>query len=163
MAATKPDRGRHKLLWAAGAAVLVAAAAAVITLWPARSGGARIDPDDPRQVALGRSVYAGQCASCHGERLEGQAGWQMRKPDGKLPAPPHDGNGHTWHHPDAQLFEIVKQGIGSLAPPGYKSDMPAYAGTLSDDEIRGVLAYIESTWPAEIRQWRRKLAKPAGG
>jgi hypothetical protein len=28
----------------------------------------------------------------------------QRKPDGKLPAPPHDASGHTWHHADAQLF-----------------------------------------------------------
>jgi mono/diheme cytochrome c family protein len=32
------------------------------------------------------------------------------------------------------------------APPGYESDMPAFAGKLSDEEIRAVLAYIKSHW-----------------
>lgn len=35
------------------------------------------------------------------------------------------------------------------APAGYESDMPAFGGILSDDEIRAVLAFIKSTWPEE--------------
>ena len=60
-----------------------------------------------------------------------------------MPAPPHDDSGHTWHHPDEVLFGITKHGVvPPYAPPGYESDMPAFAGKLSDDEIRAVLAYI---------------------
>lgn len=40
---------------------------------------------------------------------------------------------------------------GKYAPPKYESDMPAFADTLADGEIWAVLAYIESAWPAEIR------------
>lgn len=109
------------------------------------------DPDDRDQVARGRLVYEAHCAACHGVRLEGQPDWRGRKPDGKLPAPPHDESGHTWHHPDRQLFDITKHGLAPIAGASYQTDMPAFAGQLSDAEIWAVLAFIKSQWPAEIR------------
>jgi mono/diheme cytochrome c family protein len=107
--------------------------------------------DDPRQVALGASVYAARCAQCHGANLEGQPNWQQRKADGRLPAPPHDASGHTWHHPDEILFGITKNGMTPYAPAGYESDMPAFAGMLTDEQIAAAIAFIESRWPASIR------------
>ncbi|MBT5414832.1 MAG: cytochrome c [Rhodospirillaceae bacterium] len=114
-------------------------------------------------LARGARVYAEYCASCHGANLEGEANWRTRKPDGRLPAPPQDATGHTWHHPDAVLFEIVKQGTEALAPPGYKSDMPGFADSLSDAEIHDVLAYIRSRWPAEIRARQAAISAGQGG
>jgi mono/diheme cytochrome c family protein len=38
--------------------------------------------------------------------------------------------------------------------------MPAFGHILSDDEIRAVLAYIESQWPAEVKQMRAERFKP---
>lgn len=108
--------------------------------------------DDPAQVAAGASVYEAHCASCHGVRLEGQPNWRERRPDGKLPAPPHDASGHTWHHPDATLFEITKHGITAIAGADYATDMPAFKGRLADKEVWAVLAYIKSRWPEEIRR-----------
>ena len=50
-------------------------------------------------------------------------------PDGRLPAPPHDESGHTWHHPDAQLFAITKYGLAKLIQqPDYQTNMPVYDG-----------------------------------
>ena len=69
-----------------------------------------IDYRNADAVALGKEVYANQCASCHGADLEGQPNWRQRRADGRLPAPPHDESGHTWHHPDQQLFELTKYG-----------------------------------------------------
>ena len=106
----------------------------------------RADPRDAQTVALGAKVYAANCASCHGAKLEGQPQWQRRLPSGRMPAPPHDESGHTWHHPDEVLFGITKHGVARYAPPGYESDMPAFEGKLSDDEIWAVLAYIKSHW-----------------
>jgi mono/diheme cytochrome c family protein len=129
---------------------------AVLAVWlyPAVIGDSRdevrIDPTDQKQVALGKKVYGDRCAVCHGVKLEGQSNWQERKPDGKLPAPPHDPSGHTWHHTDEQLFTITKEGLAAIVP-GYESDMPAFKEMLGDGEIAAVLAYIKSTWPAEIR------------
>lgn len=102
---------------------------------------------DPAKLALGEKLYAKHCAACHGAKLEGQPDWQKRLPNGKMAAPPHDETGHTWHHPDEVLFGITKHGmVPPYAPPGYPSDMPAFGGVLSDDEIRAVLAFIESHW-----------------
>lgn len=147
---------RRVQLWIGGGA-LVAVAVAIALAWlKPTTGGA--DITDAIQVSLGRTVYSENCASCHGARLEGQANWRRRKPDGKLPAPPHDETGHTWHHPDKQLFRITEIGVRPpLAPDGYMSDMPAFGGVLADKEIWAVLAFIKSTWPqtTQLRQERR--------
>ena len=114
----------------------------------------------PDRVALGEKVYASHCAQCHGARLEGQPDWRRRLPNGRLPAPPHDDSGHTWHHSDRVLFEITKHGlVPPNAPPGYASDMPAFAGVLTDDEIRAVLAFIESRWSKEAKDARAQMLR----
>lgn len=107
----------------------------------------------------GRTAYAVQCASCHGSNLEGQANWRERRADGRLPAPPHDASGHTWRHSDAEFFELTKYGGEHLAGPGYRSDMPAFATRLADDDIRNVLAFIRSTWPAEIQRRPSEISR----
>ena len=109
------------------------------------------DPDNAEQIALGQQVYTSFCAGCHGSNLEGQPNWQKKLPLGNFPAPPHDESGHTWHHADQWLFEIVKYGGKYHAPPRYRSAMPAYQEMLSDAEIWAVLAFIKSHWPAAIR------------
>jgi mono/diheme cytochrome c family protein len=121
------------------------------------------DPDDARQVARGKAVYDLHCASCHGARLEGQANWQAKLPSGRMPAPPHDASGHTWHHPDSVLFGITKYGLvpGKYAPPSYRSDMPGFDQMLSDEEIWAVLAYIKSHWPPKIREAQRNVNAPS--
>lgn len=117
------------------------------------------DPDNPRQVAQGEQIYARHCLGCHGANLEGQPNWRRRGENGRLPAPPHDASGHTWHHPDQMLFEITRNGlVPPHAPEGYQSDMPAFNGTLSDEEIWAVLAYIKSRWPPEQRQHQQSVS-----
>lgn len=103
------------------------------------------------RITNGKAIYDAQCAACHGAKLEGQPDWRNRRPDGRLPAPPHDASGHTWHHADGELFALTKHGLAPFAPPGYQSDMPAFADKLSDQDIHDVLAYIKSTWPPEIQ------------
>ena len=114
---------------------------------PASGDDARADPRDKVKVALGGKLYAQHCAACHGPKLEGQPNWRRPMPTGRLPAPPHDESGHTWHHPDSVLFEITKRGlVPPYAPKGYESDMPAFGEKLTDEEIWAVLAYIKSHW-----------------
>lgn len=110
-------------------------------------------------IAQGRQVYADQCASCHGADLAGQPDWRSPLPSGRLPAPPHDASGHTWHHPDAVLFRIVKEGTAAIVGGGYESDMPGFGGVLSDAEIRAVLAYIKSTWPERERGYQVRVSE----
>ncbi|MBX9702109.1 MAG: cytochrome c [Acetobacteraceae bacterium] len=135
----------------AGLAVLIASGQA-----PQRHGAAQGGAQGADPAETGARLYAEYCASCHGAKLEGQPRWQHRRADGRLPAPPHDASGHTWHHPDAQLIELIKHGPTGLIP-GYQSDMPGFAGLLTDDEIRAVLGFIKASWPPEIR--RRQEAR----
>lgn len=142
---------------AAGVVVIAAGAALFLHV----SAPERTPEEDPRQVALGEQLYQAHCASCHGRNLEGQPDWQERRADGRLPAPPHDATGHSWHHPDAQLFAVTKEGMTPFAPPGYESDMPAFKDTLSDDQIWAIIAFIKSSWPEDVR--RRHEAINRGG
>lgn len=148
-------QNRTRRYVAAGIAVVAAVAGWLALRMPAEPAGAE-------QLALGKQLYDANCAQCHGANLEGQPNWRERLPNGRLPAPPHDATGHTWHHPPDVLFGIVKNGLGPYAPPGFQSDMPAYAGKLSDSEIRAVMAYIVSRWPPEIRQRWEEMAAKAG-
>lgn len=106
---------------------------------------------DQRVVERGRSIYARECASCHGANLQGQPDWRVRLSHGRLPAPPHDASGHTWHHSDKVLFNITKRGSAAY-PDGYATDMPAFGSRLSDEDIAAALAFIKSTWTDDILQ-----------
>ncbi len=145
---------RRSLLVAGLAGAAIAVPAIVLTLglvsvpWRASS-----------PVDHGRAIYSQYCASCHGANLEGQPNWQRRNEAGRMPAPPHDETGHTWHHGDRQLFAITKYGVERFAPAGYGSDMPGFENTLSDAEIDSVLAFIRSTWPGHIRARQAAVAR----
>ena len=119
---------------------------------------------DGRNIARGQSLYAQQCAECHGAKLEGQPSWRLPDENGVLPAPPHDETGHTWHHDDRLLFEYTKfGGKEALAIRGisdFSSGMPGFSQALSDDEIWDILAYIRSTWPERIQEFQRHRNPP---
>ena len=120
-----------------------------------RPAAVGVDPGNTALVQQGQPLYQTHCARCHGANLEGQPEWRTRKPDGRLPAPPHDDSGHTWHHPTPVLVEIVKFGlVPPNAPEGYASDMPAFKNTLDDTQIAAVLSYIQSRWGADVRSFR---------
>ena len=143
-------------------AIFVAAVAAVGGTVLYRNTGQEAALDGaatPERIAQGKAVYTEHCASCHGVDLEGQPDWRARKTDGRLPAPPHDPSGHTWHHPDQVLFAVTKYGPQATAGAGYQSDMPGFEGVLTDQEIINVLTYIKSTWPVEILQEQARRTK----
>ena len=108
-------------------------------------------PLDPQQVAQGRGLYNQYCAACHGISGEGQPDWKIPNEDGSFNPPPHDISGHTWHHDDKLLLEIVTQ--GSDFP---QSQMPTFGNQLTDDEVQAILEYIKSWWGPEERafQWQ---------
>jgi len=140
---------KPRLMGAAAAAValLVGAGAA----WWFATRPPRIDPGDAAQVAAGEALYRAHCASCHGANLEGQPDWRTRQPSGRLPPPPHDAGGHTWHHPDEVLLQIVREGPAFYADLGVQTDMPAFGAALSEGDMAAVIAYIKSRWPAEVQ------------
>lgn len=151
-----------------GPALLVAAvvvlliAGGVLLLRERIFGGGPAAPDAER-LAQGARLYAEHCAACHGADLEGEPDWRIRGPDGLLPAPPHDETGHTWHHPDEQLFAMTKLGTAALVGPDYKSTMIGFGDVMSDDEIRAVLDFIKSTWPEAIRRRQAEATRRAAG
>ena len=118
------------------------------------------NPGEAAAIARGRQLYAANCASCHGAKLEGQPDWKRPLSSGRMPAPPHDASGHTWHHPDGVLFRVTKEGPAAVVGNGYESDMPGYEGVLTDGEITAIIDYIKSTWPDRVRasQESRTLA-----
>jgi len=149
-------------------AAIGTAGAAAVAVW---AGGKEDNPPvlavlgvpvDAEMIELGAGLYAESCASCHGADLEGQPDWRRRLDNGRMPAPPHDETGHTWHHADQQIFDITKNGLASVVP-GYESDMPVFDGILSDAEITAILGYIKSTWPERERGFQAEVtAKDEG-
>ncbi|RSK32311.1 c-type cytochrome [Rhodovulum iodosum] len=133
-----------------GGLLLVCGIAAFGWIW----GVATSDADDGAlapDLARGQAIYAQACASCHGAALEGQIDWRSRGPDGRLPAPPHDATGHTWHHSDRVLLDITMRGTAAVVGGGYESNMPGFADIYSEDELRDVLEWIKTQWPERER------------
>jgi mono/diheme cytochrome c family protein len=149
---------RRSVLLVAGLALLAAAVGAAL-VWRSEETAEA----DSARLAQGAALYAEHCASCHGADLEGEPDWRQRNAEGLLPAPPHDATGHTWHHPDDQLFAMTKYGTAALVGGDYRSAMIGFGDVLSDDEIRAILAYIKSRWPAEIRRRQAEIDARARG
>ncbi len=141
-----------------------------MVLWPRIAAGATVAITAGLVVVLagrmtngpdGAALYQEHCASCHGKNLEGQPDWKVLLPTGRLPAPPHDARGHSWHHADDLLFRITKFGMKPFAGEDYKSDMLAFEGVLSDAEIEVVIAYIKGTWPEKQRLYQEEITRQA--
>lgn len=112
----------------------------------------------PESVAAGAALYATHCAACHGANLEGQPNWKQQNADGTFPAPPHDDSGHTWHHPDALLAQIIR--AGGNGNPAAKTSMPAFGDKLTDADISALLDFFKSRWTPDKRmyQWQMTLS-----
>lgn len=119
---------------------------------------------DANQVARGKQVYQASCARCHGENGVGAPNWKT--PDAQLnyPPPPHNDDGHTWHHSDRVLYEAIRDGLRDPLKPDSPLRMPAFgkpalsgAEGLSEANMRDVIAYLKSLWNREHRefQWLR--------
>ncbi len=101
------------------AAVTAAAASLVLTA----CGGTAPEVGEGADPGLieGRSVWIGQCASCHGASGGGGRGTQLN--DGRV----------LDRYPEiADQIALVTNGRGG---------MPAYAGRLSDEQIEAVVRY----------------------
>ncbi len=107
-------------------------------------------------VTQGEALYRANCQSCHGDAHTGEGG---------LPrAPVHGPDGHTWHHSDRNLMEMIQDGSGEmgemmrgmLGVPPETPRMPAWRGKLSEDEIAAILAYIKAGWTPEQRRFQRE-------
>ncbi|MFN3286242.1 MAG: c-type cytochrome [bacterium] len=108
-------------------------------------------------VRRGERLYNQYCLSCHG----GPTGGSM------MDYPPrHNARGHTWHHPDCQLREIIKNGGDEMtammrrmmAPPNAPT-MPAFRDVLTDEDVDSILAFIKGWWTAEQRDFQAQVTQ----
>jgi mono/diheme cytochrome c family protein len=86
-------------------------------------------------AAHGASLYKRYCAGCHGEDGRGGAHTFM----------PHVGNlaekDYIEFIPDGFLFTVIAEGGVAVGKSGY---MPAWRGTLSEQDIKDVIAFIRT-------------------
>src|SRR5215469_6051943 len=75
------------------------------------------------QTLPGAQTYSDNCQSCHGNTLAGGVGPSLFAAD------------ILAGHSDDALKEIIKAGVAN-------SEMPSFAGRLSDDEVSQVIAYL---------------------
>src|SRR5262249_9094473 len=104
---TNPSRMRAPLLVAIVVATVAAARAAAQSR-PAQTAasdgnGSQVAGD---AVAHGEELYRANCQACHGD---------ARTVEGGLAgAPVHGPAGHTWHHSDRNLTEIIRDGSSEM-------------------------------------------------
>lgn len=74
--------------------------------------------------------------------------------------PRHNASGHTWHHPDCQLRDIIMNGSGAMGEamrqmmnvPESVPRMPAFHDTLSEEDVAAILAHMKTWWTEEQRR-----------
>ena len=122
---------------------MVLALVAVVLM--ACNSSAKASDLDAAQIARGRALYVQTCQQCHGDAATGT---------GRIPqAPPHSTAGHTWHHADGQIVDLVQ---GKLQYPG--RIMPVFPN-YSKQEVLDILAYLKSNWPQEQRDFQAEASR----
>lgn len=108
-------------------------------------------------VERGAELYQAQCLSCHGGP-EGR---------GMMDIPPsHGAGGHTWHHADCQLEDIVLNGSGEMGQMmrqmmGRQDApvMPVFRDVLTKAEVEAILTYIKTLWTNDQRTAQARITR----
>lgn len=100
----------------------------------AEAAGAIQNPIKPTKAVLlqGKEVFGRICATCHGERGEGDG--TIQGPN-LFPAPPSLHTAKYHDYPDGRIWHVITQGW---------SKMPSYAGTVEPDERWAVVHYVRA-------------------
>ena len=104
---------------------------------------------DRAAAAEGEVLYRANCAVCHGADLAGAPDWRVPDEKGRYKPPPMDSTGHTWHHSDQLLTDIVLNGS-----PDQKSAMRGFSDRLSTDDVAAILAFFKSRWGPDERRFQ---------
>jgi len=105
-------------------------------------------------VLKGKKLFRDNCVQCHNVAGVGDTAWRQRDKDGHWPAPPLNGTGHSWHHSQSWLANIISEG----SPKG-KGKMPAWKTKFDKQQIKSLVAYIHFLWPDSIYQRSQKMLK----
>ena len=119
----------------------------------AAADGAALTPDNRNfaMVMSGSRLFQQYCAACHGQRAEGGLNVRSQAAGGQSSPPALDGSAHSWHHPTRDLLAMISR--GTMASGG---GMPAWGGTLSEQQMVEIISWIQSKWPEEkYRKWYR--------
>lgn len=118
----------------------------LLTLALGACGGGDAESPQP-----GAELYAESCQTCHGDPVTGEGRVSPENPA-------HGPGGHTWHHADGQLVDLV---LGRFTYPG--REMPSFAETLSDQDVIDILAYLKQGWTSEQREYQSEVSRLSGG
>lgn len=114
--------------------VALAFVASVVAATAAASGAEPVS----RRISAGAKIFAANCTGCHGANGVGQPGIFP-----SLVANPYESG-------DAKrVIHTVKFGLtGKIVAKGVKYDgiMPAWTGTLTDEQIADVISFVRTTW-----------------
>nr|MBA2468832.1 CopD family protein [Chloroflexia bacterium] len=113
--------------------VILLAQARIDPILASAGGEHAIDPQDVAMVERGEEIYSQQCLVCHGPELRGDGPERA----GMEPPPADFTQPHTMVHSDEDLIYWVRNGKQG-------TEMPGFEDSLSDEEIRDVLTYIEA-------------------
>jgi mono/diheme cytochrome c family protein len=104
--------------------------------------------DDPGRVRIGRSLYARNCARCHGAPGVAPEPFAL----GMRPLPANLANtGNEWRAPD--MFWTIKNGLKLTG-------MPAWEFRLPDDAVWAIVAYLQRMPYESPRAYREALGAP---
>ena len=115
---------------------MIAVACAAVLL----VGCADDEPAAEVDLSRGEELYDRHCVACHGGATGGSID--------DIP-PRHNAQGHTWHHADCDLIDMVLDGLPQRE--GYP-EMPGFDDELSEAEVEAILAYIKTWWEPEQRE-----------
>jgi mono/diheme cytochrome c family protein len=102
--------------------------------------------EDP-VFALGRSLYADNCASCHGAAGQGGVG---RPLDEVVKTFPNAADHIAWvQNGNVNLAPGTPYGVDRVAHQSPYGTMPAFAGKLTDAEIAAVVRYEREEFGGE--------------
>jgi menaquinol-cytochrome c reductase cytochrome b/c subunit len=123
---------------------------AVITK-PPQAEAVSVGGDLASRVEAGSRLYEEQCAECHGESGEGA---EIKTRPGEFTNPLNSEDFLVPHPPDT-IIKLISYGQTDL---GMQAFGLAYGGTLTDQEIRTVVDFIES-WKAPPEESQQDLSQ----
>jgi copper transport protein len=112
-----------------------------LSILPQPEQDASANPIDAtaESIAIGRSLYMQNCATCHGETGRGD-GPQAET----LPVPPADFRVHVPYHQDEFFFNVIGNGLGEI--------MPSFGEQLTEEERWHIVNFLKSEFGSGAEQ-----------